>query len=162
MIDEQHGLMALNTPENIAQREPTEWEMRFFSVIEAAAGMWGQEGEEKRVWKVNGNTVSSLLDPGVKTSLLTINCATSTLPFLFPFDPPTPLQRPTPIPAILLPLRWRTLPRRPGILARLLLLAHIHKPESSIHYTLTPHVSANTSRQIHPLGRGWVARRPWV
>ncbi|EDR00799.1 uncharacterized protein LACBIDRAFT_333854 [Laccaria bicolor S238N-H82] len=51
------GLMALNTPDNIVQREPTEQEMRFLSVLEAAE-MWGKEGEEKRVWTVDGNTAS--------------------------------------------------------------------------------------------------------
>ena len=71
--------MALNVQHSREYRaEPTEREMRFLSVLEAAAEMWGQEGEEKRVWTVNGNTVSSLLDPGAKISLLTINCATST------------------------------------------------------------------------------------
>ena len=42
------------------QREPTKLEMRFLSVLEAAE-MWGREGEEKRVWTVDGNTVSSFL-----------------------------------------------------------------------------------------------------
>ncbi|EDR00740.1 uncharacterized protein LACBIDRAFT_333819 [Laccaria bicolor S238N-H82] len=60
------GLMALNTPDNIAQREPTEWEMRFLSVLEAA-GMWGKEGEEKRVWTVDGNTRD---DPGFNSYFL--------------------------------------------------------------------------------------------
>ena len=48
------GLMALNTPENIVQREPTEREMCFLSELEGAE-MWSEGGEEKRVWTVDGN-----------------------------------------------------------------------------------------------------------
>ena len=59
------GLMALNTPENIVQREPTEREMHFLNELEAAE-MWGEGGEDKRVWTVDGNKVSSFLDPVVK------------------------------------------------------------------------------------------------
>ena len=59
------GLMALNTPENIVQRERTDRGMRFLCELEAAE-MWGEGGEEKRVWTVDGNTVSSFLDLGVK------------------------------------------------------------------------------------------------
>ena len=55
--------MALNTAENITQREPMELEMHCLSVLEVAE-MWGREGEEKRVWMVDGNMVSSFLDPG--------------------------------------------------------------------------------------------------
>ena len=28
--------------------------------------MWGEGGEDKRVWMVDGNKVSSFLNPGVK------------------------------------------------------------------------------------------------
>ena len=59
------GLMALNTPENIVQREFTKRDMRFLSELEAAE-MWGEGDEEESVWTVDGNTVSSFLDPGVK------------------------------------------------------------------------------------------------
>ena len=59
------GLMALNTPENIVQREPTEREMHFLNELEAAE-MWGEGREEKIIWMVDGTTVSSFLDPGVK------------------------------------------------------------------------------------------------
>ena len=59
------GLMALNTPENIVQREPTEREMRFLTDLEAAE-MLGEAGEEKSVWTVDGNKVSSFLDTGIK------------------------------------------------------------------------------------------------
>ena len=46
--------MALNTPESIVQREPTELEM-CLSEVEAAE-MWGEGGKEKRVWTVDRNT----------------------------------------------------------------------------------------------------------
>ena len=59
------GLMVLNTPENIVQMDPTEREMRLLNELEAAE-MWGEWGEDKRVWTVDGNKVSSFLDPGVK------------------------------------------------------------------------------------------------
>ena len=54
--------MALNTPDNIAQREPTEREMCFLNEFEVAE-MWGEGSEEKRLWTVDENMVSSFLDP---------------------------------------------------------------------------------------------------
>lgn len=54
--------MALNTQKNIVQREPTKGGMRFLSELEAAE-MWGEGGEEKRGWMVDGNMMSSFLDP---------------------------------------------------------------------------------------------------
>ena len=83
---------------------------------------------------------------------------------VFPFlDPSAPVQQPTPIPVTLLPLRRRTLPWRPSILVRFLLLTHIPQPQIfNLLHTHTPRISANSSRHIHTLGRGWVARRPWV
>jgi hypothetical protein len=51
------GLAALNTPENIALREPTPWNMDFVSPEEAIQ-RWGDRPGSRRVWSVEGNTVS--------------------------------------------------------------------------------------------------------
>jgi hypothetical protein len=50
-------LYAFNTPENIAAREPSPLDMDFISKVNAI-GRWG-EGENQRVWTVEGNTVHS-------------------------------------------------------------------------------------------------------
>lgn len=52
------GLEAINSPENIALREPTADNMAFLSPDEART-LWG-DGEDIRVWTVQGNTVSKL------------------------------------------------------------------------------------------------------
>jgi hypothetical protein len=57
------GLEALNTPENIAAREPTKHEMDFISPDEARR-YWGADvkrGGRNRVWTIEGNTVSNLI-----------------------------------------------------------------------------------------------------
>ncbi|KAF8963256.1 hypothetical protein BDZ97DRAFT_2059156 [Flammula alnicola] len=56
------GLAALNTPENIAQREPTDHDMRIISPQEAKTrwvytGKGGKEPGLNRVWSVEGNTL---------------------------------------------------------------------------------------------------------
>jgi hypothetical protein len=54
------GLEALNTPENIAAREPTKLNMDIITPEEAQK-YWGgdvKRGEKNRVWSVEGNTVS--------------------------------------------------------------------------------------------------------
>jgi hypothetical protein len=53
------GGVAENTPENIAQREPTSQHMSVIS-REQAKEWWGSDvdnGERNRVWSVEGNTV---------------------------------------------------------------------------------------------------------
>ncbi|KIJ18655.1 hypothetical protein PAXINDRAFT_71193 [Paxillus involutus ATCC 200175] len=50
------GLAALNTPENIALREPTPWNMDFVSPEEAIQ-RWGDRPGSRRVWSVEGNTL---------------------------------------------------------------------------------------------------------
>lgn len=53
------SMYALNTPENIAAREPTKQSMDFLSPTEARH-WWGgnlARGESNRVWSVEGNTV---------------------------------------------------------------------------------------------------------
>ncbi|KAF8891040.1 hypothetical protein BD779DRAFT_1515909 [Infundibulicybe gibba] len=53
------GLPAENTPENIATREPTAYDMEFITP-EAAQRLWGGsaiDGEKSRVWSVSGNTL---------------------------------------------------------------------------------------------------------
>lgn len=53
------GLRALNTPENIALREPTEKNMDFLTP-EQAHQRWASEDESTyRVLSIKGNTVSS-------------------------------------------------------------------------------------------------------
>lgn len=52
------GLEAINSPENIALREPTSDNMAFLSPEEARK-LWG-DGEDIRIWTVQGNTVSRL------------------------------------------------------------------------------------------------------
>lgn len=51
------GLPAENTPENIALREPTPWNMHIVSPDEALQ-LWGNHPSTRRVWSVEGNTVS--------------------------------------------------------------------------------------------------------
>jgi len=51
------GLVAENTPENIAAREPTPWNMDFVTPEEALQ-RWGKVATGRRVWSVEGNTVS--------------------------------------------------------------------------------------------------------
>ena len=56
-------LIAQNTPENIAAREPTSQTMQFITPIEAKK-RWGGDldrGEGNRVWSVEGNTVSCVI-----------------------------------------------------------------------------------------------------
>ncbi|KAL4078327.1 hypothetical protein V8B97DRAFT_1252296 [Scleroderma yunnanense] len=50
------GLPADVTPENIAAREPTEWNMDFLTPAEAAQ-RWGATPEERRITSVEGNTL---------------------------------------------------------------------------------------------------------
>ncbi|KIK98644.1 hypothetical protein PAXRUDRAFT_823616 [Paxillus rubicundulus Ve08.2h10] len=50
------GLAALNTPENIALREPTPWNMDFVTPEEALQ-RWGDHPASRRVWSVEGNTL---------------------------------------------------------------------------------------------------------
>lgn len=51
------GLPAENTPENKALREPTSWDMDILSPKEALQ-RWGNHSSTRRVWSVEGNTVS--------------------------------------------------------------------------------------------------------
>lgn len=51
------GLPALNTPENVALREPTSQDMDIISPEEALQ-RWGDHPSTRRVWSVEGNTVS--------------------------------------------------------------------------------------------------------
>ena len=56
------GLVALNTPENIAAREPTKLDMDIITPEEAQSN-WGgdvKRGEKNRVWSVEGNTVCNV------------------------------------------------------------------------------------------------------
>jgi hypothetical protein len=55
------GLAALNTKENIALRVPTPWNMDFVTPEEAIQ-RWGDRPGSRRVWSVEGNTVSSTFD----------------------------------------------------------------------------------------------------
>ncbi|KAF9227293.1 hypothetical protein BS17DRAFT_457966 [Gyrodon lividus] len=50
------GLAAENTPENIALREPTAWNMDFVTPEEAMQ-RWGNRPESRRIWSVGGNTL---------------------------------------------------------------------------------------------------------
>ncbi|KAH7915202.1 hypothetical protein BJ138DRAFT_174726 [Hygrophoropsis aurantiaca] len=50
------GLEAENTPENIASREPTPWNMDFVTPEEATQ-RWGKPTDSPRVWTVEGNTL---------------------------------------------------------------------------------------------------------
>lgn len=54
------GLAALNTPENIALREPTARDMDFITP-EGAKRLWGTKDGEYRVLTVEGNTVCHML-----------------------------------------------------------------------------------------------------
>lgn len=57
------GLEAANTPENIAMREPTSYNMDFITPDDALE-RWGgdpDQGETNRVWTVQGNTVCKSL-----------------------------------------------------------------------------------------------------
>jgi len=78
---------ALNTPENIQARLPTDQEMDFIST-EDARWRWGPVGlgEKNRIWPISGNTVSafpagvsshSFLSPG---SLLHMACRSLPIP----------------------------------------------------------------------------------
>lgn len=49
------GLAAETTPENIAAREPTQWNMDFLTPAEASE-RWGASPEERRITTVEGNT----------------------------------------------------------------------------------------------------------
>lgn len=51
------GLPAENSPENIALREPTPWDIDIVSPEEALQ-RWGNHASTRRVWSVEGNTVS--------------------------------------------------------------------------------------------------------
>ena len=51
------GLPAKNTPEDMALREPTPWNMDIVSPEEALQ-RWGNHPSTRRVWSVEGNTVS--------------------------------------------------------------------------------------------------------
>ena len=51
------GLPAENTPENVALREPTPWDMDILNPKEALQ-RWGSHPSTRRVWSVEGNTVS--------------------------------------------------------------------------------------------------------
>lgn len=51
------GLLAENTPENIALREPTPQNMDIITPEEAVQ-RWGNHPSTRRVWTVEGNTVS--------------------------------------------------------------------------------------------------------
>lgn len=51
------GLSAQNTPESKALREPTPWNMDIVSPEEALQ-RWGNHPSTRRVWSVEGNTVS--------------------------------------------------------------------------------------------------------
>lgn len=53
------GLAAETTPENIAAREPTQWNMDFLTPAEASE-RWGASPEERRITTVEGNTVRVL------------------------------------------------------------------------------------------------------
>ncbi|KIJ67844.1 hypothetical protein HYDPIDRAFT_83773 [Hydnomerulius pinastri MD-312] len=50
------GLAAENTPDNIALREPTPWNMDFVTPEEAIQ-RWGKSVGSRRVWSVEGNTL---------------------------------------------------------------------------------------------------------
>jgi hypothetical protein len=51
------GLPSKNTPEDMALREPTPWNMDIVSPGEALQ-RWGNTSSTRRVWSVEGNTVS--------------------------------------------------------------------------------------------------------
>lgn len=51
------GLPAYNTPGNMELREPTSWDMDIVSPEEALQ-RWGTHPSTRRVWSVEGNTVS--------------------------------------------------------------------------------------------------------